>query len=286
MEELTNDQTIKELNVHLEKMISLGLEYAPKVALAVIVLIFGLWLVNRVTSLTIKAIEKTKIDSTELKTFLSSMMSLGLKVLLVISVAGILGIETTSFVGIIAAMGFAVGLALQGNLSNFAAGVMILLLRPYKVGDEVKINGVWMFVREIQIFHTVFRNFDNSFTIIPNSSITSAPIQNLTAQDVRKLSIPVHIPYTEDFKRVKKLVFEAGEKIEGAKRDFLFIDGMKDHYVQASFIFAIPKEKYWSVEGPLKQAVIEALSEHRVQVAYPMGVKIMEAGKPLDTLIN
>lgn len=277
---------MKELNVYVEEMITLGLEYAPKVILALLVLVIGLWMINRATALVVKAIEKTKIDSPELKTFLSSIMSLGLKVLLVISVAGIIGIETTSFVGIIAAMGFAVGLALQGNLSNFAAGVMILLLRPFKVGDEVKINGKWMFVREIQIFHTVFRNFDNSFTIIPNGSITNGPVTNLTAQDVRKLSIPVHIPYTEDFKRVKKIVFEAGEKIEGAKRDFLFIDGMKDHYAQASFIFAIPKEKYWSIEGPLKQAIIEALSEHRVQVAYPTGVKIMEAGTPISNSMN
>jgi len=277
---------MKELNVYLDQMISLALQYAPKVLLALAVLLIGLWLINRVTGLAIKGIEKTKIDSPELKTFLSSMLSLGMKVLLVISVAGIVGIETTSFVGIIAAMGFAIGLALQGNLSNFAAGVMILLMRPFRVGDEVKINGKWMFVREIQIFHTIFRNFDNSFTIIPNSSITSGPVQNLTAQDVRKLAIPVHIPYTEDFKRVKKIIFEAGETVDGAKRDFLFIDGMKDHYSQASFIFAIPKDKYWSVEGPLKQAIIEALSEHRIQVAYPTGVTIMPAGKPLPTLMD
>ena len=275
---------MKKFSAYLEDLITLGLEYAPKVLLALAVLIIGLWLINKVTRLAVKAIEKTNIDSVELKTFLSSILSLGLKVLLVISVAGIIGIETTSFVGIIAAMGFAVGLALQGNLSNFAAGVMILLMRPFRVGDEVKINGKWMFVREIQIFHTIFRNFDNSFTIIPNSSITSGPVQNLTAQDTRKLAIPVHIPYTEDFARVKKLVFAAGEKVDGATPDFCFIDGMKDHYSQASFIFAIPKEKYWSTEGPLKQAIIEALSEHRVQVAYPTGVRIIEAGKPLTDL--
>lgn len=273
---------MKELNDYLDDMLTSVIQYAPKVILALGVLIIGLWLINRVTRLAVKAIDKTMIDSAELKTFLSSILSLGLKVLLVISVAGIIGIETTSFVGIIAAMGFAVGLALQGNLSNFAAGVMILLLRPFRVGDEVKINGKWMFVREIQIFHTVFRNFDNSFTIIPNSSITSGPVQNLTAQDVRKLSIPVHIPYTEDFAKVKKIIFAAGEKIDGATPDFCFIDGMKDHYSQASFIFAIPKDKYWSTEGPLKQAIIEAVYEHKIQVAYPTGVVIQRAGEQPD----
>ena len=204
----------------------------------------------------------------------------------VITVAGMLGIETTSIVGILAAMGFAVGLALQGNLSNFAAGVMILIMRPFKVGDEVKINGKWMFVREIQIFHTVFRNFNNSFTIIPNASITSGPVENLTAQDVRKLSIPVHIPYTENFEKVKKIIFDAGSKIEGAKPDFLFVDGLKEHYAQASFIFAIPKEKYWSVEGPLKIAIIQTLYDNKIQVAYPTGVTIARAGETTEPILN
>ena len=183
-------------------------------------------------------------------------------------------------------MGFAVGLALQGNLSNFAAGVMILIMRPFKVGDEVKINGKWMFVREIQIFHTVFRNFNNSFTIIPNASITSGPVENLTAQDTRKLSIPVHIPYTENFEKVKKIIFDAGAKIDGATPDFLFVDGLKDHYAQASFIFAIPKEKYWSVEGPLKVAIIQALYDNKIQVAYPTGVTIAKAGEMAKPILN
>ncbi|MGH1335886.1 MAG: mechanosensitive ion channel family protein [Aureispira sp.] len=271
---------MEQLLQYFSKYSDLLIEYLPKVFLAIFVLIIGFWITNKLATTVTKRLQTSNLENKELQTFVSSIINIGLKILIIISVAGILGIETTSFVGVIAAMSFAIGLALQGNLSNFAAGVMILILRPFKVGDEVKINGKWMFVREIQMFHTVFRNFDNSFTIIPNSNITSGPLQNLTAQDIRKLSIPVHIPYTEDFKRVKKLVFEAGEAIEGAKRDFLFIDGLKDHYVQASFIFAISKENYWGVEGPLKQAIIEALSEHKVQVAYPTGVTILEAGNP------
>lgn len=277
---------MEQVNVYLEQTLNIVLEYAPKVAMALLVLVVGWFIIGRISKMIHSYFERTNYAPPEVESFIHSIVTLGLKIVLVITVAGMLGIETTSFVGILAAMGFAVGLALQGNLSNFAAGVMILIMRPFKVGDEVKINGKWMFVREIQIFHTVFRNFNNSFTIIPNGSITSGPVENLTAQDVRKLSIPVRIAYTEDFEKVKKIMFDAGSKVEGAKPDFLFVDGMKDHYVQASFIFAIPKEKYWSVEGPLKIALIKAVYDNKLQVAYPTGVTIANAGETSKAILN
>ena len=153
---------MEQVNIYADQIVKLGVEYAPKLLLALIVLTFGWWVVNQITKILLKAVEKSKVDSSEIKTFLGSLVSIGLRILLLISVAGIVGIETTSFVGIIAAMGFAVGLALQGNLSNFAAGIMILLLCPFKVGDEVKIEGNWTYVKEIQIFHTILSNFDHA----------------------------------------------------------------------------------------------------------------------------
>jgi len=250
---------MEQANVYLGRLWHLIVEYSPKVGIAALVLFLGWFIINHISRKAEIFLRRTDYAPPEVESFLHSIVTLGAKIFLVITVAGVLGIETTSIVGILAAMGFAVGLALQGNLSNFAAGVMILVMRPFKVGDEVKINGNWMFVREIQIFHTVFRNFNNSFTIIPNSSITSGPVENLTAQNIRKISIPVNIPHTKNFDRFKETIFAAGTAVDGATRDIFLIDGMNDNHVEVTFVFAISKEKYWAVEGVLKKAIIDAI---------------------------
>lgn len=280
---------MEQANTYLDQILQLSIEYAPKVLLAIAVLIIGFWIANRLTRFVVKALEKSSDGNRELQSFLSSIVGIGLKILVVISVAGIVGIETTSFVGIIAAMGFAIGLALQGNLSNFAAGVMILLMRPFKVGDEVKIKGYWGFVIDIQIFHTVLQNFDKTLVTVPNSLITNDVIHNLSATETRDIGLSFNIPYSEDIIRVEKLITEAAytvPKVDDTKEPFFWITSYEDHFIKIFIAFNTTQDGFWGTQDKVNKAVIEALRNNKVQVAYPMGVTFGEFGVKDRTGMN
>lgn len=273
---------MKEFDVYFGQLVQMTLNYAPKLILALVVLSIGWWVIGKITVIVLKAFDKPGVDTPEMKSFLGSIVGIGLKVLLLISVAGIIGIETTSFVGVIAAMGFAVGLALQGNLSNFAAGVLILLMRPFKIGDEVKLLGNWFFVKEIQIFHTIFRNFDNTETIIPNSQITSNPIQNLSANSTRSISVGFNIPYSENLKDVKDTLIKAGlnvPEVDSSVPPFFWVKAFEDHYVNISIAFRAPLKGYWDTDVKVKEALVESLKEANIDIAYPIGITFGKHGE-------
>ncbi len=275
---------MEQANVYVQQIISMCIEYAPKVAMALFVLVVGWLVINYINRLVDASLKKSKFTTPEIQSFVHSIVNLGLKVLLVISVAGILGIETTSIVGILAAMGFAVGLALQGNLSNFAAGVLILVMRPFKVSDEVKLQGKWLFVKEIQIFHTIFKEFDNTMLIIPNSMILSGTIQNLSTLPNRKMAVKVNVPYTEDFFKVKQLITDtvyAIPEIDSSIKPFMYLSDYGEHYIKLSLSFALDPKKYWVANPKVNEAVIKALYDNKIQVAYPTGVAYGEFGTPV-----
>lgn len=272
---------MKQANVYFEEILAMVVDYAPKIAVALLVLIIGWLIIGRISKILYNYFEKTDYSPPEVESFIHSIVTIGLKVLLVITVAGMLGIETTSFVGVLAAMGFAIGLALQGNLSNFAAGVMILLMRPFKLGDEVKIQGYWAFVHEIQIFHTILRNFDNTIVTIPNNIIMSGSIHNLSSQVMRALSIQLTLPYSEDIDKVRQLIIDAAfsiPKVDTNNEPFFWIRGYKEYGIEISLKFNTTQEGFWTTEVAVNKAIIEKLNEHKVKVAYPMGVVFGQFG--------
>lgn len=204
-----------------------------------------------------------------------------MKIAVVISVAGIVGIHTTSFVGIIAAMGFAIGLALQGNLSNFAAGVIILLMKPFRIGDEVKIQGHWAFVKNILIFHTVLKNFDQTTTIIPNSVVMSGTIQNLSQTPTRSISVKLNIPYNEDLNKVQQLLMDAAysvPEVDQNQKPFFWIQGYESHFIKISMAFSTPQSGFWNTEVKVNKAIIKTLTDNNIKVAYPTGVTFGQFG--------
>ncbi|MGC9341114.1 MAG: mechanosensitive ion channel family protein, partial [Bacteroidales bacterium] len=163
------------MNFDLENLKEFVLEYGPKLVGAILVLLVGLWVIKVITRGTGKMLDKREID-TSLKPFIKSLVSIILKVLLVVSVLGMIGIEMTSFIAILGAAGLAIGLALSGTLQNFAGGVLILILKPYRVGDFIDATGVKGSVFEIQIFNTILKTPDNVTIIIPNGSLVNATI--------------------------------------------------------------------------------------------------------------
>lgn len=274
---------MEKLNEYIDLLIQLSIEYAPKVLLAVIVLSIGWWIAKRISNILGEKLQQTSSLEKSVQGFLCSIAELGMKVLVVISVAGIVGIETTSFVGIIAAMGFAVGLALQGNLSNFAAGVMILLNRPYKVGDEVKVDKSWGFVHEIKIFHTVIRNFDRTLTTIPNSKVIGGAIRNMSASPIRRIAIELNIPYTEDFNKAKSVLVEAVANVPNItdERPVRFnIKEFSDHFIRVKIVSFAALKGFWGTERNVKETIVNTLVKHNIKVAYPTGITFGEHGKP------
>ncbi len=186
------------------------IQYAPTVVGAILTLIIGFWIVGRITKVADRAMEKQEFDPT-LRPFLRSILSIGLKVLLLLSVVGMFGVETTSFIAILGALAFSIGLALQGSLSHFASGILILVLKPFKVGDFIVTQGYSGTVKEIQIFNTILTTLDNRIIIIPNGAIYSGPIENLTANPERKLDLTFGIGYTDDIDKARTVIKEVVE---------------------------------------------------------------------------
>lgn len=192
---------------YVEQFVPKLVAFAPVVVLAILTLIIGFWIANKLSRILSNALRARKTDETIIP-FLSSIAAVLLKVLVLISVAGIFGIQTTSFVALVGAAGLAVGLALQGSLAHFASGVLLLTFRPYKVGDLVSIAGFTGDVESIQVFNTVLRTLDNKRIIIPNGSVTAGPITNISGQGTIRVDLLFAVSGDEDIEKVRQSVLK------------------------------------------------------------------------------
>lgn len=187
----------------VDQAITLTMAYAPKLVLAIITLIIGMWLINRFVS--VLDVKLGKKDPT-LNKFLCGLLGAILKILLLISVASMVGIATTSFVALIGAAGLAVGLALQGSLGNFAGGVLILIFKPFKVGDTIEAQGFLGAVREISILYTIVDTFDNRRIVIPNGSLSNSSLTNVSYYDTRRCDMTFSISYGDDIDKARDVI--------------------------------------------------------------------------------
>jgi len=254
----------------LSGFIDMAIGYAPKLVLGAVVLVIGFWIANNVAAMIGKALDKTTL-SLEIKPFLRSLVSVMLKVLVVFTAAGIIGIETTSFVAALAALGFAVGMALQGSLSHFAAGILILLFRPYKVGDYIQIGEHEGFVEEIQIITTNIRSLNNKKIIIPNGNALGDVIVNSEGDSPMRMEFNVSMPYNENFPRVKQIIFDALRGTEGvlmSPMPLIGIENFDSHSISVSVKAHCLIEKYESVFFDATMNVKQAMGANGVKVAY------------------
>ncbi|UFH48512.1 mechanosensitive ion channel family protein [Pseudomonas sp. KNUC1026] len=192
-----------------QSWIPMIMQYSSRVLLAVLTLAIGWWLINQLTRRVGKLLAIRSVDLA-LQSFISNIANIALKVMLVISVASMIGIETTSFVAALGAAGLAIGLALQGSLANFAGGVLILLFRPFRLGDWIEAQGVAGTVDAIQIFHTVLRTADNRTVIMPNGPLSNGIITNTNRQPTRKILYNVGVDYDADLKKAMDILLEFG----------------------------------------------------------------------------
>ncbi len=192
--------------LNLEELGRLATAYLPKAAGAILTLIIGFWVIGRIVNMLQRSMQARNIDET-IRPFLLSLVSVGLKVLLLFSVAGMFGVETTSFIALFGALAFAVGMALQGSLAHFASGVLILIFKPYKVGDLVEIGGGKTgHVVAIQVFNTILKTLDNKRIIVPNSVVTSNVITNISGQGTMGVDMTFGIGYGDDIDKAREVI--------------------------------------------------------------------------------
>lgn len=261
------ESLLSKSEVLIENLIA----WAPKIVGAILVLIIGLWIIGRIVQFIRKAMTEAGLDK-DIVPFLSSIISVILKILLMLSIAGMVGIETTSFIALIGAAGLALGMALQGTLGHFAAGVMVLIFKPYRVGDLVDIQGVVGTVEEIQVFNTVINSLENKKVIMPNGIATSGIMTNLSANDYLRVDLNVAMPYEEDFEKVKGLILEAignTPKVLADPAPVVEIEKFDAHNLLLAVRPHATCEDYWDVYFGVYKNVKAALGKAGIKVAYP-----------------
>jgi small conductance mechanosensitive channel len=259
------------MNNILEKSGQILIEYGPKLVGAIIVWIIGSIVIKTISKAFIRVLNKRDMDES-LKPFLKSLVSILLKVLLVISVLGMLGVEMTSFIAILGAAGLAVGMALSGTLQNFAGGVVILLFKPFKVGDFIDAQGHKGTVKEIQIFNTILTDFDNKTIILPNGGLSTSSMVNYSTEPIRRVDWTFGIGYGDSVDTAKKVL---GELIKNDKRilnepaPFIAVSGLGDSSVNFTVRAWAQGADYWGVFFDMNENVYNAFNKEGLNIPYP-----------------
>ena len=256
----------------VESLIPRALDFVIEVALAFVFIVIGMKLIGWVRKILRKSLERNHAD-TGLVQFLDSLVKYGLYILLALTILQRFGVQTTSIVAAIGSVGVAIGLALQGSLSNFAGGVIILLIKPFKVGDYVIQGSLEGTVSEIQLFYTTLTTGDNRKIIIPNGQLADNSLINVTAADTRRLDIKVGISYNSDVKLAKDLLLKLGEndpdtlKEEG-KAPMAAVEELADSSVNMLLRVWTPTDKYWDVKFRLTEAVKTTFDEAGIEIPF------------------
>jgi small conductance mechanosensitive channel len=261
----------KQLEQYTQRAIELTMEYAPKLVLALVVLVIGLWIINRMIDILGNLLDRRHIDKS-LQPFLKSLLGIGLKVMLLISVASMIGIETTSFVAVIGAAGLAVGLALQGTLANFAGGVLILIFKPFKVGDLIEAQGHLGTVEEIQIFVTIISTPESKTVIIPNGAISNGNITNYTTKGIIRVDLVMGISYESNIKQAREVLVKVMQEHPKVLKDpapFVGVVELGDSSVNLAVRPHCHPSDYWEVYFDIYEAGKEALDAANITIPFP-----------------
>ncbi len=254
--------------------------YLPKMLLAIAILIIGFKVIKKVVFYIMQIVERSKL-SAEIKPLLRSFLNIAFKVILIFSVMSILGIETSAFVASLAALSFAIGMAFQGALGHLASGLMIFLFRPYRTGHYIQVQDQEGYVQEIQLFNTVIKNLDNELILIPNGNIFGDVIVNSSVYENIRLSFSVHIPYGEEFKKVKNILENALDKTDlllKTPKPFIGIKEFDTHTIILDIKVYSKIEDKEKAYFKATAAVKNALGINGIKMAYSEGIELGEIG--------
>ncbi len=249
-----------------DKLVNELTDWGPHVLGAIVVFIVGNWVINWFTKRIKNGLMKKELDNS-LQSFLSSMIGVVLKVLLLVTVAGMMGIQTTSFVAILGAAGLAVGLALQGSLANFAGGVLVLVFKPYKVGDFIESQGIFGEVKEIQIFNTIVLMLDNKTAILPNGAVSNGSIINHSKHGNVRLDVQVNVDHKNDTDKLISYIQDAlkkDDRILKSPAPVVEILKWNDSSVTITIRPCCMVEVYWDVHFTTNRLVKQIMDEHKI----------------------
>jgi len=262
---------MENIQHYIDLAVEMAMNYGPKLLLAIITYIVGSWVITKVAKLLDATLERTKTD-VSLRGFLKSLVSVMLKLLLIISVVTMLGVETTSLVAVLGAAGLAVGLALQGSLSNFAGGVLILFFKPFEVGDYIKTSEHEGNVEEIQIFVTILRTLSNHSIIIPNGILSNQSLTNVYSNGNIKISHTFGISYTDNIDEAKAAIERVVSSMPQILKDpshAIHVSGHGDSAVDILLWTWVNPEDHWAVHFKLYEEVKKEFDKSGISIPFP-----------------
>lgn len=263
--------TVDQIEEYAQIAIELALSYVPKLLLALITLFIGFRVIRIIGKTVRLSLERRAIDPS-LRGFIVSLAEMALKVMLAISVAGMIGIEMTSFIAVLGAAGVAIGMALSGTLQNFAGGFLILVLRPYKVGDFIEVAGYAGSVKEIMIFNTVLTSPDNKQIIIPNATIANGSLINYSAEPTRRIEWNFGIGYDDDFQLAKETIKEillADGRVLQEPEPYLAVSALGDSSVVIIVRAWVANADFLTVNHQTIERVKQTFDEKGISFPFP-----------------
>lgn len=270
-----------KINEYLQIAIDKVVFFLPKIVLAGVILWLGFKVAKKLVQLLNLALEKSGFSET-LRPFIGSTATVLLKGAVLFGIASIIGADLTGLFAILAAAGFAIGMALQGSLGNFASGILILSLKPYKIGDWIKLDDKFGRVEEIGIFSTDVLTPGNKILIIPNSMVTESVVTNYSEKGKIRLELSVTMPYDESFPKVKKVIIDALLELPKVLKDPLpdvGIENFDSHNVQLLVRPYVMPNDYWEVTFQANMAIKAAFNSNNIKVAYSEGVEMGSIGE-------
>lgn len=262
---------LDKLQILMQQLIDWGVSAGGRIIGAILIFLIGRALISFIKKLLARVLESRKIDL-GVQTFVKSMTNILLTILLAVAVVGKLGVDTTSFAALLASAGVAIGMALSGNLSNFAGGLIVLLLRPYKVGDWIESQGVSGAVRSIQIFHTVLTTADNKVIYIPNGALSSGTVINYSREETRRVDWTVGVEYGENMEKVEEVVqkiLAADSRILKDPAPFVALGALDASSVNVTIRVWVKNADYWGVFFDIQKKIYATFNQEGIGFPFP-----------------
>jgi small conductance mechanosensitive channel len=274
------EQTIKNYEEHVKELINLLWEIFPNLVSALILGFVGWWVIKLINIGVAKFFERKDYDRT-LETFLEDFINNGLKVLLFVMVITQVGVETSSLIAMLGAAGLALGLALQGSLSNFAGGILILIFKPFKVGDFISAQGSEGTVKQITVFNTKLVTFGNQEVIIPNGNLSNDKITNYSSEGFRRENLVIGISYSSSIQKAKDLILElcAGDEnimTEEGKEAMVVVTELADSSVNLSVRYWTTTETFWPTKFKMIENIKAAFDREGIEIPFPHRVMVTQ----------
>ena len=263
--------TSEHLEQVLQKLIDMGLAASKNILLAIVVYIAGRFIIKLINRLMLRTFARQKVELS-VQTFLKSFINILLTIILIVSVISVLGINTTSIAALLASAGVAVGMALSGNLQNLAGGLIILVFKPYKVGDYIEAQGTQGTVREIQIFHTIVTRPDSTLAYVPNGAMSSGLITNYSRNELRRLDFVVGVDYGVDVSRVEEItrrIVDNNPLVLSDPAPFIAVDALAESSVNVLIRVWSKTTDYWKLYYDLRREIYDTYNREGIDFPFP-----------------